>query len=586
MFSSRGDKESASARNAIAADAVIESKEKPGRRRPARTPKGRQVEPQALADVREILGGRSRQRDLLIEHLHLIQDRYGHLSAAHLAALAQEMKLALAEVYEVATFYAHFDVVKEGEKAPPAVTVRVCESLSCALAGAENLIAGLPGKLGADVRVVRAPCMGACDHAPVCAVGHVQTVNASLDSVPQAVAAGAHAHAYKPGKDFAAYQAEGGYALLKACLDGKQTRDDTIKAVSDAGLRGLGGAGFPTGRKWTLVRAEPAPRLMAVNADEGEPGTFKDRYYLERDPHRFIEGMLIAAFVVEAVETYIYIRDEYPEVRLMLLEELAKVEAAGLSPHTKLHLRRGAGAYICGEESAMIESIEGKRGLPRNRPPYVAQVGLFGRPTLEQNVETLFWVRDIIEKGASWFTSHGRHDRKGFRSFSVSGRVKEPGVKLAPAGITARELIEEFCGGMADGHSFKGYLPGGASGGILPASMADIPLDFGTLEQHGCFVGSHAVVVLSDKDDMKAVALNLMRFFEDESCGQCTPCRVGSEKAARLMEQGPWDEGLLTELSTAMRDASICGLGQAAPNPLLCVLKYFRDDLTTPLARW
>jgi formate dehydrogenase len=586
MFSSLGDKESALARNAIAADAVTESKEKPGRRRPARTPKGRQVEPQALADVRALLGGRSRQRDLLIEHLHLIQDRYGHLSAAHLAALAQEMKLALAEVYEVATFYAHFDVVKEGEKAPPAVTVRVCESLSCALAGAENLIAGLPGKLGADVRVVRAPCMGACDHAPVCAVGHVQTANASLDSVPQAVAAGAHADAYKPGKDFAAYQAEGGYALLKACLDGKQTRDDTIKAVSDAGLRGLGGAGFPTGRKWTLVRAEPAPRLMAVNADEGEPGTFKDRYYLERDPHRFIEGMLIAAFVVEAVETYIYIRDEYPEVRLMLLEELAKVEAAGLSPHTKLHLRRGAGAYICGEESAMIESIEGKRGLPRNRPPYVAQVGLFGRPTLEQNVETLFWVRDIIEKGASWFTSHGRHDRKGFRSFSVSGRVKEPGVKLAPAGITARELIEEFCGGMADGHTFKGYLPGGASGGILPASMADIPLDFGTLEQHGCFVGSHAVVVLSDKDDMKAVALNLMRFFEDESCGQCTPCRVGSEKAARLMEQGPWDEGLLTELSTAMRDASICGLGQAAPNPLLCVLKYFRDDLTTPLARW
>src|SRR5215471_15119922 len=557
-----------------------------GRRRPPRTPKGRQVDPQAREQIRALLGERERRRDLLIEHLHLIQDRYGHLSAAHLAALAQEMKLALAEVYEVATFYAHFDVVKEGEKAPPAVTVRVCESLSCALAGAENLIAGLPGKLGADVRVVRAPCMGACDHAPVCAVGHVQTLNASLDSVPQAVAAGAHAHAYKPGKDFAAYQAEGGYALLKACVDGKQTRDDTIKAVSDAGLRGLGGAGFPTGRKWTLVRAEPAPRLMAVNADEGEPGTFKDRYYLERDPHRFIEGMLIAAFVVEAVETYIYIRDEYPEVRLMLLEELAKVEAAGLSPHTKLHLRRGAGAYICGEESAMIESIEGKRGLPRNRPPYVAQVGLFGRPTLEQNVETLFWVRDIIEKGASWFTSHGRHDRKGFRSFSVSGRVKEPGVKLAPAGITARELIEEFCGGMADGHTFKGYLPGGASGGILPASMADIPLDFGTLEPHGCFVGSHAVVVLSDKDDMKAVALNLMRFFEDESCGQCTPCRVGSEKAAKLMEQGPWDEGLLMELSNTMRDASICGLGQAAPNPLLCVLKYFRDDLTTPLARW
>jgi NADH:ubiquinone oxidoreductase subunit F (NADH-binding)/NADH:ubiquinone oxidoreductase subunit E len=591
LFPAHEEREKAAVPGAIvvqgaAKSAVKEIEGKPVRRRPARTPKGRQVDPTALADVCALLGDRSRQRDLLIEHLHLIQDRYGHLSAAHLAALAQEMKLALAEVYEVATFYAHFDVVKEGEHAPPAVTVRVCESLSCALAGAENLIASLSGNLGPNVRVLRAPCMGACDHAPVCAVGHVQVAHASLDNVPKAIAAGAHAHAHKPGKDFAAYQAEGGYTLLRACLDGKQTREDTIKAVSDAGLRGLGGAGFPTGRKWTLVRAEPAPRLMAVNADEGEPGTFKDRYYLERDPHRFIEGMLIAAFVVEAVETYIYIRDEYPELRLMLLEEIARVERAGLAPHTRLHLRRGAGAYICGEESAMIESIEGKRGLPRNRPPYVAQVGLFGRPTLEQNVETLFWVRDIVEKGASWFTSHGRHDRKGFRSFSVSGRVREPGVKLAPAGITARELIEEFCGGMAPGHAFKAYLPGGASGGILPSSMADLPLDFGTLEPHGCFVGSHAVVVLSDKDDMKAVALNLMRFFEDESCGQCTPCRVGSEKAAKLMAKGPWDEKLLTELSDAMRDASICGLGQAAPNPLLCVLKYFRDDLTTPLGSW
>jgi formate dehydrogenase beta subunit len=356
--------------------------------------------------------------------------------------------------------------------------------------------------------------------------------------------------------------------------------------VSDAGLRGLGGAGFPTGRKWSLVRAEPAPRLMAVNADEGEPGTFKDRHYLESDPHRFIEGMLIAAWVVEAADIYIYIRDEYPELRLMLLAEIAKVEAAGLAPHAKLHLRRGAGAYICGEESAMIESIEGKRGLPRHRPPYVAQVGLFGRPTLEQNVETLFWVRDLLDKGAAWFTSQGRHERKGFRSFSVSGRVKGPGVKLAPAGITVRELIDEFCGGMVDGHTFKAYLPGGASGGILPASMADIPLDFGTLEPHGCFVGSHAVVILSEHDDMKAVALNLMRFFEDESCGQCTPCRVGTEKAAKLMANGPWDKGLLDELAATMRDASICGLGQAAPNPLLCVLKYFPDELAKPLGTW
>jgi formate dehydrogenase len=518
--------------------------------------------------------------------LHLIQDRYGHLSAAHLAALAQEMRLALTEVYEVATFYAHFDVVKEGETPPPAVTIRVCDSLSCALNGAERLLAELPKKLGAGVRVVRAPCMGTCDRAPVCAVGHVQVTQADAAKVAAAAGKPPHPHVYRTPTAFEAYCGAGGYELLKACLAGARTRDEIIKIVSDAGLRGLGGAGFPTGRKWSLVRGEPAPRLFAVNADEGEPGTFKDRFYLERDPHRFIEGMLIAAWVVEAADTYLYIRDEYPEVRLLLAEELAKVERAGLSRHSKIHLRRGAGAYICGEESAMIESIEGKRGLPRHRPPYVAQVGLFGRPTLEQNVETLFWVRDIVERGVDWFTSQGRHDRKGFRSFSVSGRVKNPGVKLAPAGITARELIEEFCGGMADGHSFKAYLPGGASGGILPASMADIPLDFGTLEKYGCFVGSHAVVILSDKDDMKAVALNLMKFFEDESCGQCTPCRVGTEKAAQLMAKGPWDPALLDELSVLMRDASICGLGQAAPNPLVCVVKYFPDELTKPLGHW
>ncbi len=556
-----------------------------GRRRPPRTPKGRQVDPQALDEVRALLTDRPRWRDLLIEHLHLIQDHYGHLSAAHLAALAAEMKMAQTEVYEVATFYSHFDVVKDGP-APPAVTVRVCDSLSCAMAGAETLLAKLPKILGKDVRVVRAPCMGACDRAPVAAVGHVQTFAATPDNVAAAVKAKPHAHAWKPGADFAAYQKSGGYALLKSCLDNTRTREDLIKIVSNSGLRGLGGAGFPTGRKWQLVRAEPSPRMFAVNADEGEPGTFKDRYYLERDPHRFIEGVLIAAWVVEAVETYIYIRDEYPELRLMLADELAKAEKAGLSPHTKLHLRRGAGAYICGEESAMIESIEGKRGLPRHRPPYVAQVGLFGRPTLEQNVETMFWIRDIVEKGVDWVTSQGRHERKGFRSFSVSGRVKKPGVVLAPAGVTIRELIEEFCGGMADGHTFKGYLPGGASGGIFPASMADIPLDFGTLEPHGGFVGSHAVVILSDKDDMKAVALNLMKFFEDESCGQCTPCRAGTEKAVKLMAKGPWDPALLTELSSAMRDASICGLGQAAPNPLLCVLKYFPEELKKPLGTW
>ena len=557
-----------------------------GRRRAPRTPKGRQVDPQASEEIRALLGDRERRRDLLIEHLHLIQDRYGHLSAAHLAALAAEMGLALTEVYEVATFYAHFDVVKEGETPPPAVTVRVCDSLSCALNGAERLFAELPNKLGSGVRVVRAPCMGACDRAPVCAVGHVQVMAADAGKVAAAAAAAPHPHVYPTPTAFDAYCRDGGYALLKSCLDGKRSRDEIIKIVSDAGLRGLGGAGFPTGRKWSLVRAEPAPRLFAVNADEGEPGTFKDRFYLERDPHRFIEGMLIAAWVVEAADTYLYIRDEYPEVRLLLAQEIARAERAGLAKHSRIHLRRGAGAYICGEESAMIESIEGKRGLPRHRPPYVAQVGLFGRPTLEQNVETLFWVRDIVERGVDWFVSQGRHERKGFRSFSVSGRVKNPGVKLAPAGVTARELMDEFCGGMAEGHVFKGYLPGGASGGILPASMADIPLDFGTLEKYGCFVGSHAVVILSDQDDMKAVALNLMKFFEDESCGQCTPCRVGTEKAAELMAKGPWNTALLDELSVLMRDASICGLGQAAPNPLLCVIKYFPDELTKPLGHW
>jgi NADH:ubiquinone oxidoreductase subunit F (NADH-binding)/NADH:ubiquinone oxidoreductase subunit E len=572
--------------NIIDTTRAIPAKGGEGRRRPPKTPKGRQVDPRALEDVQALLGDRPRRRDLLIEHLHLIQDRYGYLSAAHLAALANDMKLALAEVYEVATFYAHFDVVKEGETAPPQVTVRVCDNLSCALAGAENLFDRLSQTLGQKVRVLRAPCMGACDHAPVAAVGHVQVKEATEASVAKAAAVPMHPHAYRDSIDFEHYVAAGGYRVLAEAFTGKRTREELITIVSDADLRGMGGAGFPTGRKWGLVRKEPAPRLMAVNADEGEPGTFKDRHYMERDPHRFIEGMLIAAWVVEAADIYLYIRDEYPEVRLMLADELAKVAQAGLTRGVTIHLRRGAGAYICGEESAMIESIEGKRGWPRHRPPYVAQIGLFGRPTLEQNVETLYWMRDIVEKGAAWFTSHGRRGRKGLRSFSVSGRVKAPGVKLAPAGISMQELIDEYCGGMAEGHTFKAYLPGGASGGILPAAMADLPLDFGTLEPHGCFVGSHAVVILSQHDDMKAVALNLMRFFEDESCGQCTPCRVGTEKAAKLMAQGPWDEGLLTELSATMRDASICGLGQAAPNPLLCVLKYFREDLSKPLGKW
>jgi len=557
-----------------------------GRRRPPKTPKGRQVDLAALEDVRALLGDRPRRRDLLIEHLHLIQDRYGHLADRHLVALASEMKMAQTEVYEVATFYAHFDVVKDGATPPPGLTVRVCDSLSCEMAGGKKLLESLPAVLGPGVRVVRAPCMGMCDHAPAVAIGPELHGKADVANVKQAAAHAHHGHAHKPQVDYQAYLAAGGYALLKDCIGDKRTREETIQAVDTAGLRGLGGAGFPTGRKWTLVRQAPGPRLMAVNGDEGEPGTFKDKHYLELDPHRFLEGLLVAAWVVEAREVFIYLRDEYPAIRLMLLDEIQRIEQAGLTPHTKVHLRRGAGAYICGEESAMIESIEGKRGLPRHRPPYVAQVGVFGRPTLVQNIETLYWVRDIVQKGAAWFTGHGRRDRKGLRSFSVSGRVKKPGVVLAPAGVSVRELIDEFCGGMADGHAFKGYLPGGASGGILPAAMADLPLDFGTLEQYGCFVGSHAVVILSDQDDMKAVALNLMRFFEDESCGQCTPCRVGTEKAVKLMQHGPWDEALLNELSQAMRDASICGLGQAASNPLQSVLKYFRDDLTKPLGAW
>jgi formate dehydrogenase beta subunit len=551
-----------------------------GRRGGRNTPRGRQVEPDALAEVQALLGDRPRQRDLLIEHLHLLQDEYHCLYARHLAALAQEMKLALVEVYEVASFYAHFDIVLDGEAPPPPLTVRVCDSLTCELMGAQKLLAALPKKLGNKVRVVRAPCMGGCHNAPVTAIGHALHEHATVDSVAGAVKNGHAAHPPLPAyRGFAAYRADGGYKLLEACLAGKVPLEDILKKLEDSQIRGLGGAGFPTGRKWRFVRAEPKPRLMAVNADEGEPGTFKDRVYLETDPHRFIEGMLIGAWVVEATDVYVYLRDEYPQCRAMLLAEMPKVEGAGLLEHVRAHLRRGAGAYICGEESAMLESIEGKRGLPRHKPPFPSQVGLFGRPTLINNVETLYWVRDIIEKGPEWFSGQGRRGRKGMRSFSVSGRVKNPGMKLAPAGITVRELIDEYCGGMADGHAFKGYLPGGASGGILPASMSDLPLDFGTLEQYGCFIGSAAVVVLSDKDDMKDVALNLLRFFEDESCGQCTPCRVGTEKAVKLMRAKQWDKELIEELTKVMGDASICGLGQAAMNPVTMVLKHFSEDV-------
>ncbi|QCO06918.1 NAD(P)H-dependent oxidoreductase subunit E [Azospirillum argentinense] len=551
-----------------------------GRRNTRPQPKGRQVDPAALAEVQELLGDRSRQRDLLIEHLHLLQDTYHGLHARHLAALAHEMRLALVEVYEVASFYAHFDIVMDGEDAPPPVTVRVCDSLSCCMAGGEKLLDELKAAdMGPDVRVVRAPCMGACHNAPAVAIGHALHENATVESVVTAVKNG-ETHPQLPTYvSLEQYKAEGGYRLLADCLTGNVPVDDILGKLEGANLRGLGGAGFPTGRKWRFVRHEPGPRLMAVNGDEGEPGTFKDRYYLENDPHRFLEGMLIGAWVVEATDVYIYLRDEYPHIRELLEHEIARVEQAGLAGHTRIHLRRGAGAYICGEESAMLESIEGKRGLPRHKPPFPSVVGLFGRPTLINNVETLFWIRDILEKGADWWGGHGRNGRKGLRSYSVSGHVKDPGVKLAPAGLTIRELIDEYCGGMADGHTLKGYLPGGASGGILPASMDDIPLDFGTLEQHGCFIGSAAVVVLSDKDDMRKVVRNLLDFFEDESCGQCTPCRVGTEKAVALIKQPVWDEPLLTELARLMGTASICGLGQAAMNPLKSALKHFRDDL-------
>ncbi len=551
-----------------------------GRRRGRDQPKGRQVDQPSLTEVQALLGEQPRRRDLLIEFLHLLQDKYHCLHARHLAALATEMKLALVEVYEVASFYAHFDIVMDDETPPPELTVRVCDSLTCELLGAQKLLAQLPGKLGANVRVVRAPCMGGCHNAPVTAIGHALHEHATVDSVAEAVAKGETHSPVSTYPDLAAYRAQGGYKLLEACVSGKMTRDAFLKLLDDAQLRGLGGAGFPTGRKWRAVLAEPKPRLMAVNGDEGEPGTFKDRYYLEIDPHRVLEGMLIGAWMIEAPDVYIYLRDEYPHIYEALTIEIPKLEAAGLSRHTKIHLRRGAGAYICGEESAMLESIEGKRGLPRHKPPYPSQVGLFGRPTLINNVETLYWLRDIVERGGQWFINQGRRGRKGPRSFSVSGRVKSPGVKLAPAGITVRELIDEFCGGMADGHQFKGYLPGGASGGILPASMDDVPLDFGTLEQHGALIGSAAVVVLSDKDDMKEVALNLLRFFEDESCGQCTPCRVGTEKAVKLLQAKKWDSALLADLARVMGDSSICGLGQAAMNPVKLVLKHFPEDVS------
>ena len=568
--------------------------------------KGRQPEDTAVLEVRELIGDGPLPRELLIEYLHKLNDTFRCLHDRHLVALAKQMRIGMAEVFEVATFYHHFEVLR-GDAQPAAITVRVCDGLSCEMAGAKDLLARLPAILGRDdVRVIAAPCIGRCEQAPAAVVDQ----NPVPFATPELVAAAMHAQAcqHPPAAQGAAfdaashseksvspahadvqvapayvglqaYLAQGGYQFAAALSEGKQDGESIVKAMEDSGLRGLGGAGFPAGRKWRIVRDQPAPKLMAVNIDEGEPGTFKDRTYLERDPHRFLEGMLVAAQVVGIDACYIYLRDEYHGCRAILEHEIAALQANPPCPLPTMYLRRGAGAYICGEESAMIESIEGKRGEPRMRPPYIAQVGLFGRPTLEHNFETLYWVRDIVQKGPQWFSSFGRNGRKGLRSFSVSGRVKQPGVKLAPAGISLRELVDEYCGGMADGHSLYAYLPGGASGGILPASMADIPLDFDTLQPHGCFIGSAAVIVLGDKDKARDAALNMMRFFAHESCGQCTPCRVGTDKAATLMQAAHWDHETLEDLNIVMTDASICGLGQAAPNPVRCVQKYFPQEV-------
>ena len=547
--------------------------------------KGRLLDSAALLEVQQLLSDMPRRKDLLIEALHLIQDEYHYISAKHVVALAFEMKLSQAEVYEVATFYHHFDVIKEDQTPPPPLTVRVCESLSCEMSGAKKLTETLKqlfpdGSVPSEqIRIQAVPCVGRCQHAPVAVVGKNPVDQATPELVKKHVEKNEVLPTLPEYVNFAEYQQSGGYQLFQDCLSGKRDAESVITELKNSGLRGLGGAGFPVGSKWEIVRKFPEPRLMAVNIDEGEPGTFKDRYYLESDPHRFLEGSLIAAWAVGIKEIYIYLRDEYTAAREILLREIEELQSAFPEILPEIHLRRGAGAYICGEESAMIESIEGKRGIPRLRPPYVAEVGLFGRPTLEHNMETLHWVRDIIEKGAESFSSHGRRDRKGLRAFSISGRVNKPGVHLAPAGISMRELIDEYCGGMLTGHSFYGYFPGGASGGMLPASLGDLPLDFDTLQEHGCFIGSAAVIVFSDHDKARELALNSMRFFAHESCGQCTPCRVGTVKAIPLMEQKYWNKSLLEELSQTMEDASICGLGQAAPNPLRSVIKYFPKEV-------
>ncbi|SDO00724.1 NADH-ubiquinone oxidoreductase-F iron-sulfur binding region domain-containing protein [Vreelandella arcis] len=551
-----------------------------------RRQRGRDVSPVALLALRALLGDERdnpglRQRNLLLEHLHVLQDAHGHLSLIELRALAAYMNLPMAAVYETATFYAHFDVVHDHQTPPPDTTVRVCDSLSCQLAGASALHKALAEQVDPDsVRVIRAPCMGRCDSAPVVEVGHHHVLYATAEGVAAVVDTG-HFHPEAIlWQHLPTYQQEGGFELWRHCRTGRVSVEALCALLEQSGLRGLGGAGFPTVKKWHAVRQAGGPRYCVINADEGEPGTFKDRYYLEKAPHRFLEGALVSAWAVEAERLYIYLRDEYPGLHRVLHEAVAELEKASLVAPGFIIIRRGAGAYICGEESALIESLEGKPGKPRNRPPYVAQEGLFGCPTLVNNVETVYWIPLIWQRGAEWFAGQGRHGRSGLRSFSLSGRVKKPGVYLAPAGITLRELIDEYGGGMAAGHELAAYLPGGASGGILPASKADIPLDFDTLQDHGSFIGSAAIIVLSRHDNLQAVAANLLAFFADESCGQCTPCRVGTEKMLTLLESDHWDVQALTRLAQVMQDASICGLGQAAPNPVLGLLKDFRPALS------
>ena len=541
-------------------------------------PRGRKVDFEVLNALEKLLNTDFYRRDHLIEYLHIIQDTHGAITKDYMTALASLMEISLTEVYEVATFYHHFDVVESDDDKPPALTVRVCDSVSCEMNGANELAQTLDNYFKGTVRVQKVPCIGRCQSAPAAVVKMNPVDNATFEKIKKAVNDKAYAPEIPNYINLESYIEDGGYEIYRSICDEKISKDDAVNILESSELKGLGGAGFPAGRKWRILRDQQAPRLLAVNIDEGEPGTFKDRYYLESDPHRFFEGMLIASKVVGIDKIYIYLRDEYPAVKIIMEKELDKIKEK-FDGIPEIEMRRGAGAYICGEESAMIESIEGKRGMPRLRPPFVAQVGLFGRPTLEHNMETLFWIRDILDKGASWFADQGVNGRKGFRSFSVSGRVKQPGVHLAPAGITVQELIDDYAGGMIEGHSFYGYFPGGASGGILPASMNNIPLDFGTLEEHGCFIGSAAVVILSDKDRARDAAKTTIDFFKHESCGKCTPCRAGTSKASELMKSEQWDTDLLQDLSQTMSDASICGLGQAASNPVKSVLKYFPDEV-------